>query len=142
MAFCLTLDTRTLHITPPRAPKGYIFLSFAGPNVPQHYITQCVSLTGRKWQVRANSHVLFLTHNDQVVAIRYFQVDQDANTAEGYAAFTQKGHREKGLWKYLLLKFLIIAQEKGIATVIATTEKQFLWPFFLSLGFKKGTRDE
>lgn len=141
MSFCLRLDTRTLHITPPVIPNGYVFLSFDAPNVPPHYITQCVSLTGRKWQVRKNSHVLFLTHNDQVVAIRYFQVDESTSTAEGYAAFTQKGHRQKGLWRYLLLKFLIIAQEKGITTVIATTEKQFLWPFFLALGFKKSTRD-
>lgn len=142
MTFCLHLDLTTLHITPPVIPQGYVFLSFDKPQVPPHLITQLNALTHRISPIPENAHVLFLTYAGQLVATRNFIINKTNKTAEGYDAFCHKRHRRKSLWKYLLLKSLLLIQERGGTSIIATTQKQFLWPFFLSLGFKKATRND
>ncbi len=140
MPSCFKLDLGGYHISASLAPAGYDFISFAEEDVPASFKAGWEALLGRKWNVKKNTQVLFVLYKGEVVSTRYYEVYEVAKTSECHVAFTKSEHRQKGLWKFLIIKWLNIIYEMGIETAIATTSKPFLHPFFGLLGFKKGER--
>jgi len=134
----LGVDMDDLDIMPPVIPEGYEFISFDEADVPIEYRSQWETLLGRKWDVKKGSHVLFIIYNAGVIATSFFTVE--AGTGEPHVAFCEEGHRGKGFYKYLMLKSFIMMKARGVNTVIAITSKQFLWPFYDSLGFTRGVK--
>lgn len=122
----------------PELPEEYFFMYCEVPLMPDFFKKGWERLHGCDWCVPEHCIILFIVHRPSmdVVATRYFEVHKHINTGEGHATKVAKEHRKKGLWKYLVLKWLELLREMNIKYAIATTEKQFLLTFFDTLGFK------
>ena len=112
-------------------------MSFDEAETPHEYIAGWELLLGRKWNVQENAHVLFLAYAGEVIATRFFVINESSGEAEGNTAFTRKDHRQKGLWKYMTLKMLYLMKKRGAGVAIVTSRKPFLLPFYETLGFER-----
>ena len=134
----LGIDIDELDIIVQDLPEGYESVSFDEAEVPTEYKAQWETLLGRKWNVKKGSHILFITYSGEVIATSFFTFEN--GIGEPWVGKCKKEHRKKGFYKYLMMKSFALMEERDVKKVIAITSKEYLWPFYDSLGFTRGVR--
>lgn len=126
----------SLNLPDPVLAQGYTFISFDEKHVPKSYIAQWENLLGPHvpWIVPQNAHVLFIMHGQEVVASLFFIYDTQISTGMLHGGKCKHAHRRKGFYKYFCLKSFAMMQQKGIQYIEEHTDKQILWPLWLSFG--------
>ncbi len=115
--------------------EGYTYKAFVDVETPSDIRKQWEIFNKRAWDIRPNSHTMYIFYNNQLVSNLYVTSSDDVGTY--HSARTSESHRNKGFYKYFIFRGLEILMKREVKRISIETGQKYLWPFWYRLGFKR-----